>query len=106
MEEQRRGQLTERIKKKSVELLGYEISLRELRLMPYVQYCVMNSQNLDPNKVNQEERDILSKWRKAKYISGGAVDLEVSKKFWDVMSEILWLGYVDLNYIEIADGGL
>lgn len=93
---QGRGQLTDRIKEKSKELMGYEISMRELRLMPYVQYCLLNSENINPRKVNQEEREILSRWRKAGYIEGGASGFGVTKEFWDIMSEILFLGYVDL----------
>ena len=37
-----RGQLTDEVKKVSKDKLGYEISLDELRLMPYLQYCLMN----------------------------------------------------------------
>lgn len=93
---QGRGQLTDRIKTKSVELMGYEISVRELRLMPYIQNCVMNSKNIDPAHINAEEREILSLWRGKKYITGGASGLKITKEFWDIISEILFLGYVDL----------
>lgn len=93
---QKRGQLTDRIKAYSLEKLGYEITLRELRLMPYLQYCVMNSQNIEPIKINQEEREILAKWRDNDFITGGAVDLKISKNFWDAICGILWLGYVDI----------
>lgn len=89
-----RGALTDNIKKKSKETLGYEISLRELRLMPYVQFIMMNDQKIDPNKINQEERNILSSWREKGYIEGGASGLAVTKEFYDAVSEILWLGYV------------
>jgi len=33
--EQKRGQLTDRIREKSNELLGYKITQQELRLLPY-----------------------------------------------------------------------
>lgn len=93
---QGRGQLTDRIKTKSVELMGYEISVRELRLMPYIQNCVMNSINIDPAAINAEEREILSLWRGKRYITGGASGLKITKEFWDIINEILFLGYVDL----------
>jgi len=96
-EKQCRGQLTERIKAKSKELLGYEIDTKELRLMPYIQYTMTNWQKLDPNKVNEEERKILSKWRKAGHINGGAGGLGITKKFWDIINELIFLGYVDLD---------
>jgi len=97
MEEQRRGMLTDRIKEKSKELLGYEITTRELRLMPHIQYTMINFQKLDPNKINTEERAILQKWRNEGCIEGGMTGLGITKKFWDAICELIFLGYVDLS---------
>ena len=94
--EQRRGRMSDRIKQKSRELLGYEISQVELRLMPYLQYVMINDQKLELRKINREERIILSEWRKKGYITGGASLMEISKEFWDTLSDIIFLGYVDL----------
>jgi len=94
---QGRGQLTDRIKKKSKELLGYEIGVRELRLMPYIQYVMVNDQKLDPQKINQEEREILRKWKDAKHIEGGAAGLSITPEFWRIICEIIMLGYVDTD---------
>ena len=94
---QKRGTLTERIKKKSFEILGYEISQTELRLMVYAQYVMTNEQKLDPNKVSEEERDILSGWRKKEYMEGGASGMTITKEFWGAMCELIFLGYVDLD---------
>jgi len=94
--EQKRGQLTKRINKKAVELMGREITQTELRLMPYIQNVMMNEQRVDPNKVSGEEREILSLWREKGYIEGGASGLAISIDFWCIINEILWLGYVDL----------
>ncbi len=94
---QERGQLTERIKLKSKELLGYEINQTELRLIPYIQYVMTNEQRIDPNHINKEEREILSKWRKAKHIEGGAAGLQITKEFWNIICEIIMLGYVDID---------
>jgi hypothetical protein len=95
-QKQGRGQLTDRIKAKSAELLGYEITQQELRLMPYLQYCMVNSQVVDPNKISSEERAIMSKWREAGHITGGASGLGMTKQFWDIICELICLGYVDL----------
>ena len=97
MEEQKRGQLTKRIKDKSKELLGYEITETELRLMAYAQYEMMNTQRINPIKCNQDDRKVLSKWREKEYIEGGASGLSMTKDFWDAMCEILFLGYVDID---------
>lgn len=95
-ETQGRGQLTERIKQKSLELLGYEIDQTELRLMPYIQYEMVNNRRIEPNKINADERKILGKWRTAGHIEGGASGLGITKEFWDIINEIIFLGYVDL----------
>lgn len=95
---QGRGMLTDRIKEKSKELLGYEISTPELRLMAYTQYCVMNSEGYDRAKVNDADREVMSLWENKKFIKRNAFfDLEVTHEFWTAMNEILYLGYVDID---------
>jgi len=94
---QKRGELTDRIKKKSLELFGYEIDTTELRLMPYIQYVMVNEQKIDINKINSVEREILSKWRKAGYIEGGASGLKITEDFWNKIIKIIFLGYVDID---------
>jgi hypothetical protein len=94
---QRRGVLTQRIKNKSLELLGYEISTGELRLMPYVMHVMQNSQRIDPRRINAEERHILQKWRDAGHIEGGAGGMQITEQFWNIICEIVRLGYVDLS---------
>jgi hypothetical protein len=89
-----RGKLTDRIKAKSLELLGYEITQEELRLMPYIQYQMMNEQRIDPAKISSSERRVLRSWKEKEYIEGGASGLSITKEFWDAINQILWLGYV------------
>jgi hypothetical protein len=96
-EQQLRGQMTDRIKHRSKFLLGYEIDIVELRLMPYIMHVMMNKQRIDPAKINKEERQILSKWRKSGYITGGVSGLRITKAFWNILCEIVRLGYVDLT---------
>jgi len=99
---QGRGQLTQRIKERSKELLGYEIDVDELRLFPYIQYVMVNDQRIKPEHLNQDDRDILSKWRKAGHIEGGMGGLGITVEFWSIICEIVFLGYVDL-YEEADD---
>ena len=99
----KRGQLTPEIEKLSQKLLGYPVGLIELRLMPYIQYLMMNEQVIAPARVNAEEREILSKWRAAGHIEGGASGLAITKEFWDIINEILWLGYVAYRDFESPD---
>jgi len=94
---QSRGQVTPRIREKSRELLGYEVGQKELRLMPYIIHVMMNEQRVEPRYINGEERAILSKWREAGHIEGGAGGLCVTEEFWAILCEIVRLGYVDLG---------
>lgn len=100
--EQKRGQITDRIKEKSKELLGYEISQTELRLLPYLQYVMVNHQRINPGQINQEEKEILSKLRKAGHIEGGASGMRITKEFWNIITELIFLGYVDLTESNIS----
>jgi len=102
--EQKRGQLTQRVKDKSKELLGYEITRDELRLMPYLQNVIMNKQYMKPEHINQEDREILSDWHKKKYIDRYStaepehrIQIEITKEFWDIINEILYLAYVNID---------
>lgn len=89
-----RGKLTEDIQNVAYKHFGHNIMQTDLRLMPYIQYCIMNQQRLDPLKINKAERECLSDWRAEGHILGGAGEpIRCTKQFWDAMSEILWLGY-------------
>lgn len=89
-----RGQLTEDIQKLARDFLGREISVRELRLYPYLDVVMKNSQRLDPTRINQEERGILRVLKEEKHIEGGASGLAMTKEFYDYINQILWLGYI------------
>ena len=89
-----RGMLTDEIKQKSKELFGYEITQEELRLMPYVMYCVFNDDNLNRKNVDMVEMEILTNWEDKGFIKSPFTGLKVSKDFYDKVNELLWIGYV------------
>ena len=89
-----RGVVNGTIIELSKKLLGYEITRTELRLMPYIQFTMMNAQKLEPNRINGEERDVLNKWKKKGWVNGGASGMSITKEFWDAINSILWLAYV------------
>lgn len=98
MAEQKRGQLTERVQQRSKQLMGREIDVTELRLMPYVQYVMMNEQRIDEAKLSLHDISILETWRDENHIEWGASEhIAVSKEFWDIINELVWLAYVDLS---------
>ena len=88
-----RGILTEEIKALSKELIGYEMCVKELRLMPYIQFCLMNSESININKVNSEERTILMKLIKAGHIKSPSSCLMVSSTYYDIICKIMKVAY-------------
>ena len=84
-----RGMLTDEIKDK------YGITLKELRLIPYLQYLLVNHMPVDPNKIDEEERNILSKWQNEGKITFSCSEaVTTTKEFWDWMNEVMWDSYV------------
>ncbi len=89
-----RGELTKEVNKIAKKMIDRKITLRELRLIPYIQYVMLNEMRLDIRKINEEEREVLKKWREEGFIEGGASGLSITKEFWDFMCEILFQAYV------------
>ena len=105
-EGQRRGQLTTRIKKRSQELLGYEITQTELRLMAHLMYVMVNDHRFKPQSINHDDIMILDRWQRAGHITDAVTTnlrpvmteyLGITLEFWNIICEIVRLGYVDLN---------
>lgn len=94
---QKRGQLTDRIKQKSVELFGYEISQKELRLLAYVLYEAANNRRVI--NLNEEEQLILDTWGEKQFlmVTGIGSLLSISEDFWNKGNQLVFLGYVDLT---------
>jgi len=89
-----RGILTDKIQEIAVAFLGREITAKELKLYPYLDYVMKNHQKIDPNKINSEERKILGLLRTGGHIEGGASGMAITKEFYDYMQDVLWEGYV------------
>ncbi|PHQ89530.1 MAG: hypothetical protein COB42_06815 [Sulfurimonas sp.] len=90
-----RGRLTEEVTKRAKELLGREISLRELRLMPYIDFILKNGQKIPFNKISEEEKKIIERWEEEGFIKMDGISISVTEKFYNAMSSILWIAYVD-----------
>ena len=84
-----RGIITEEIKEK------YHMATKEFRLIPYVQYLLVNQMPIDPKKIDSEEREILQNWRDKGYLTFSMIEpLTVSREFWDIMNNFLWDCYI------------
>ena len=89
-----RGMMNDRAQVAAKKHLGREITLAELRLMPYIQYVMMNSQAIEIAHIGDGEREILSQWRKEGHIEGGASGLAITREFWNAICDILFETYV------------
>lgn len=98
-----RGMLNQEIEEMAKQFLGREITTTELRLYPYLDYLMKNEQRIDPNRINQEERNVLAILRQEGHIEGGASGLSMTKEFYDYINQVLWIGYVLDAYNPIAD---
>lgn len=88
-----RGKLTGDIAKKAKEFLGREITEDEFRLYPYLQYQMVNERRIDPRRINQVEREVMSKLRAEGHIEGGAGGLAMTREFYLFISDLLFDGY-------------
>ena len=88
-----RGKLTKEVKQLSSKLFGYEITVKGLRLLPYIMYCLMDNCNIDPIHINSDDRAVLMKWKKEGRLFDPLSNLTVSSDFYDTICEMLRVGY-------------
>ena len=96
-----RGQLTDKIQELAKQYLGREISITELRLYPYIDYCIKNGGYMDRSKINRAELEILHSYdciTQLERLSSGYVC--VSKEFYDFIQQVLWESYVETKIEE------
>lgn len=97
-EYQGRGMLTKRITDISFEKYGRVLTQTELRLFPYLVHCALNQERIQPSSINDVEREFIRSYKDQGLMEGGASSpVRLTKEFWSFVSEVLWLGYVDLT---------
>jgi hypothetical protein len=85
--------LSYEIKKEARILLGHDLTLRELRLLPYIDYCCKNS-CFYYERITTEERVILKNWEATDLLCVGDT-VKVSQRFYSFMCRALWDAYVE-----------
>lgn len=90
-----RGKLSGEIKLKSEYYFDREMTTTELRLMPYIDYCLKNSGRIEDSKINNDDLNILKLWESQGYIDYSHGNISVTREFYDIIQDFLWLGYVD-----------
>lgn len=92
-----RGVVTEEIKIKAASYFPDDITIKELRLIPYIVYAAQNERRIDFKKINVEEKEILDAWEEAGWIKNYHVKIEIRKDFWDFMSDMIYMAYVNFK---------
>lgn len=90
-----RGMLTDKIQEKAVSFLNREITQKELRLYPYIDYSIKNGCY---DKMDEEEIKILNKLYDEKHIVYSPEKIIVTRKFYNYIQDILATGYVEEFY--------
>ena len=100
-----RGMLTPEIKAKAEKYLGREFTQKELRLYPYMQFCMINSQRIERARTDEEEQEILKTLERE-----GRIKREYPSyfhptcEFWMFMNDILAGAYIETaeEYMELS----
>lgn len=90
-----RGIVTSSVNEKAKKFLGREITVTELRLYPYIDYCLKNGGFYDRKKIDHTENQILIKLENEKHIDRCGNMFFISKEFYDFMNDVLWDSYVE-----------
>lgn len=91
-----RGMLTDAIQSEAKNFLHREISQKELRLYPYIDYSVKNGcQGWSYDKLDSTEICILNLLDKEQHICYSPEKIIVTRGFYDYMQRVLALGYVE-----------
>lgn len=91
-----RGVLTTEIQNKANSFFKREISQKELRLYPYIDYSIKNGcQGWSYSKMNEEEIKILNRLYDEGYIIYSPEKIIVTRNFYNFMQDILAISYVE-----------
>ena len=90
----KRGVLNEGVKNISKNFLGEEITQTELRLYPFLDYIVKNSNYFDRRKINAEEMAIISQREDEGHLVLMGDKLFLTRAFYDYMNAVLAESYV------------
>ena len=91
-----RGMWTDKSQEKAVSFLNREITQKELRLYPYIDYSIKNDcYGWSYDKMDEEEIKILNKLYDEKHIVYSPEKIIVTRKFYNYIQDILATGYVE-----------
>lgn len=84
---------------KHKEFLGRDLTLEDIRLIPYIQYCVVNHNQLDRSEMDANERKLVNDWVERGWLEKFPHVIP-SREFWQFMCDVLFDFYADELVIE------
>ena len=91
-----RGMLSEKLQQKSQAFLKRCITIPELRLYPYIDYCIKNAcQGWDYANLNEKEMIILAMLMKEHHIAYSPEKIIISREFYNFIQDIMAISYVE-----------
>lgn len=95
-----RGTFTPKVHELSEKLLGRQMTITELRLLPYLDNCIKDFNILKDthfrSKVSDDEIEFIHWLEEQGHVLWQADKIMVTKEFYDFMKEVLWESYVEL----------
>ena len=91
--------ISEELKREYKEYTGLELDLVTLRLLPYVMDRALNACGLDRGAIRDNEKPIIKALTEKKLCLCHPYNIKVNfcdKKFYDLVSRILYEGYINL----------
>lgn len=90
-----RGALTEAAQEYAKSQLGREITGEELRLYPYIDYCIKNDGNIDRSSLSVKEEDLLRRILVHNGVEWTGNKINVTYWFYKYLQEILAMTYIE-----------
>lgn len=89
-----RGMLTDKVQEIANKFLGEKITLKELRLYPYIDYCLKNGGVVERAKLDNKEFEILAKKQAEGHLKKSGKYITVTRNFYNYMQDVLAESYV------------
>jgi hypothetical protein len=88
-----RGQLTEDIKNRAIEVLMRPIDQDELDLMRHAMQCALSGRSLTEGITGTSQGDALARWVAAGWVWGEEGNLRLVREFWEICAQLVWDAY-------------
>lgn len=94
-----RGNFTDKSIAVFEKFFGYKPDGDEARLFVYLQYVMVNSQQVECSRVTGQEIMLIDKWVNEGYLywhgkKDGYKHLRCTPEFWEIMSQVVYYAYV------------